>query len=72
MVEHPDSVFFYQEHSLMDLNYSTRNDTPFTLGIQNEWQLEMMAKFGHNNTLSINGTFGISQTQVWHILCSDF
>ena len=71
-VEHPDSVFFYQEHSLMDLNYSTQNDAPFTLGIQTDWQLEMMAKFGHNNALSIDATFGTSQTRVKYILCLDF
>ena len=71
-LEHPDSVFFYQEHSLMDLNYSTQNDAPFTLGIQTEWHLEMMAKLGHNNTLSIDATFGTSRTQVRHILCRGF
>ena len=63
-LEHPDSVFFYQEHPLLDLNHSTHNDAPFTLGIQTEWLLEMMAKFGHNSALSIDATFGTSQTQV--------
>ena len=63
-LEHPDNVFFYQEHSLIDLNYSTQNDVPFTIGIQTEWQLEMMAKFGHNIALSIDATFGTSQTRV--------
>ena len=51
MLEHLDSVFIYQEHLLMDLNSSTQNDAPFTFGIQTEWQLEMIAKFGHNNAL---------------------
>ena len=67
-LEHLDIVFFYQEHSLMDLNYSTQNDVPFTLGIQTKWQLEMMAKFGHKNALSIDATFGTSQIHIRHIL----
>ena len=45
---------------------------PFAFGIQTEWQLGMMAKFGHNNTLSIDATFGTSQTRVRHILCVGF
>ena len=69
--EHLGNVFFYQKHSLVDLNYSTQNDAPFTLGIHTEWQLEMMAKFGHNSALSIDATFGISQILVWYILCLD-
>ena len=48
----------------MDLNGSTQSDAPFTLGIQNEWQLEMAAKFGHNSALFIDATFGTIQTQV--------
>lgn len=62
--ENPDSVFYYQEHSLIDLNSQTQDDSPFTIGIQTEWQLEMMAKFGHNSALSIDATFGTSQTRV--------
>lgn len=48
----------------MDLISSTQSNAPFTLGIQIEWQLEMMAKFGHNITLSIDTTFGTFQIQV--------
>jgi hypothetical protein len=62
--ENPESVFYYQEHALMDLNSTTQCDAPFTIGIQNEWQLEMLAKFGHNNALSIEATFGTTQTRV--------
>ena len=62
--ENTDSVFYYQEHDLIDLNTSTQSDAPFTLGIQNEWQLEMMVKFGHNSALSIDATFGTTQTRV--------
>ena len=62
--ENPCSVFYYQEHSLLDLNSQTQDDSPFTIGIQTEWQLEMMANFGHNSALSIDATFGTSQTRV--------
>ena len=44
MLENPNSVFYHQEHLLMDLNSYTHSDAPFTLGIQTEWQLEMMEK----------------------------
>ena len=62
--ENHNSVFYYQEHDLMDLNSSTQSDAPFTLGIQTEWQLEMMVKFGHNSALAIDTTFGTTQTRV--------
>ena len=63
-MENPESVFYYQEHSLMDLNSQLQEDSPFTLGIQTEWQLQMMAKFGSNSALSVDATFGTSQTRV--------
>ena len=62
--ENPDNVFYYHEHLLMDLNSQTQDDSPFTIGIQTKWQLEMMANFGHNNALSIDATFGTNQTRV--------
>jgi len=62
--ENPDNVFYYQEHSLLDLNSSTQSEAPFTLGIQIEWQLEMMEKFGNKSALSIDATFGTTQTRV--------
>ena len=63
-LENLDNVFYYQEHPLMDLNSSTQSEAPFTIGIQTEWQLEMMEKFGHNSALSIDATFGTTQTRV--------
>ena len=62
--ENPSSVFYYQEHSRIDLNSQTQDDSPLTIGIQTEWQVEMMANFGHNNAMSIDATFGTSQTRV--------
>ena len=66
VMENPENVFYYQEHSLLDINSQVQNDSPFTLGIQSEWQLQMMIKFGHKSALSIDATFGTSQTRVSH------
>lgn len=60
VAKNSDNVFYYQEDSLMDLNSQIQDDLPLTLGIQIEWQLEMMAKFGHHNTMSIDAIFGTS------------
>lgn len=49
--ENPESMFFYQEHNLLNLNKSNQDDTPFTLDIKCEWQQQMMARYGHNNEL---------------------
>ena len=70
VMENPVNVLYYQEHSLLDINSQVQNDSPFTLGIQSEWQLEMMVKFGHNSALSIDYTFGFSQTRVSHFSMS--
>lgn len=55
-----DNVFFNQEHSMLDFNSNTQSDAPFTIGIQTEWLLEMIIKFGNNIALSIDAMFGIS------------
>ena len=70
VMKNPENVFYYQEHSLLDINSQVQNNSPFTLGIQSEWQLEMMVKLGHNSALSIDSTFGTSQTRVSHISMS--
>eukprot|EP01018_Ginkgo_biloba_P014796 Gb_30458 [translate_table: standard] len=46
---HHDRVFFYQDMS---------NNQPFILGIQSTWQLEQMVKFGKNNLIATDSTFG--------------
>ena len=70
VMKNPENVFYYQEHSLLDINSQVQNDSPFTLGVQSEWQLEMMLKFRHNSVLSIDSTFGTKQTRVRHISVS--
>eukprot|EP01018_Ginkgo_biloba_P003089 Gb_21020 [translate_table: standard] len=46
---HHDRVFFYQDMS---------NGQPFILDIQTTWQLEQMVKFGKNNLIATDSTFG--------------
>ncbi|KAL6013213.1 hypothetical protein ACLOJK_003705 [Asimina triloba] len=46
------SVFFYQD--------STDTDA-FILGIQTEWQLQQMIRFGHHSLLAADSTFGIKK-----------
>lgn len=48
------SVFFYQDSSEVD---------PFILGIQTEWQLQQMVRFGHRSIIAADSTFGIKKLQ---------
>ncbi len=64
VLENPNSIFFYVQHAPMDLNSQTQDDTPFTLGIQTPWQLEIMQKFGHGSAISFDATFGTNQSRV--------
>eukprot|EP01018_Ginkgo_biloba_P036354 Gb_12992 [translate_table: standard] len=50
--QHHDRVFFYQD---------MLNNQPFILGIQSTWQLEQMVKFGKNNLIATDSTFGINK-----------
>jgi hypothetical protein len=62
--ENPNFVFYYQEHGLLDLNKNDQEDALFTLGIQSDWQQQIMARFGHNYAIAIDATFGTTQTRV--------
>lgn len=46
------SVFFYQDTSETDA---------FILGIQTEWQLQQMVRFGHHSLVAADSTFGIKK-----------
>lgn len=52
------SIFFYQDSSESD---------PFILGIQTEWQLQQMVRFGHGSLVAADSTFGIKRLKV--IIC---
>ncbi|CAI9112760.1 OLC1v1013251C1 [Oldenlandia corymbosa var. corymbosa] len=47
-----EKVFFYQDTSEKD---------PFILGIQTEWQLQQMIRFGHCSIMAMDSTFGIKK-----------
>lgn len=49
---HQKYVFFYQDFSVNE---------PFVLGIQTEWQLQQMIRFGHNSYIAADSTFGTSK-----------
>ncbi|GFY91288.1 SWIM zinc finger family protein [Actinidia rufa] len=46
------SIFFYQDTSEVN---------PFVLGIQTEWQLQQMIRFGHRSLMAADSTFGIKR-----------
>ncbi|KAL8143611.1 LOW QUALITY PROTEIN: hypothetical protein V2J09_016643 [Rumex salicifolius] len=46
------SIFFYQDSSVAD---------SFILGIQTEWQLQQMIRYGHNSLMAVDSTFGIKK-----------
>lgn len=47
------SIFFHQD--------SSEDTNPFILGIQTEWQLQQMIRFGHHNLVAADSTFGIKR-----------
>lgn len=50
------SIFFHQD--------SSEDTNPFILGIQTEWQLQQMIRFGHHNLVAADSTFGIKRLKV--------
>lgn len=51
------SIFFYQDSSESDA---------FILGIQTEWQLQQMIRFGHRSLIAADSTFGIKRLKVFY------
>jgi len=49
------SVFFNQDTSESD---------PFILGIQTEWQLQQMVRFGHHSVVAADSSFGVKRLKV--------
>ncbi|KAF9616838.1 hypothetical protein IFM89_032688 [Coptis chinensis] len=48
---HQKNVFFFQDKSGSD----------FVLGIQTEWQLHQMLRYGHNSSIASHSSFGLSK-----------
>jgi hypothetical protein len=65
VLENFNSIFYYVEHTPLDLNMPIQDDTPLTLGNQTMWQCEMMSKYGQENIIPFNTTFGTNQCKVW-------
>jgi hypothetical protein len=59
-----DLVFKYQEHGQLSINATEQDHTPFTIGIQTDWQFKQMMKYGHGVALAMDATFGTSDTRV--------
>lgn len=57
------SIFFYQDTSEAD---------SFILGIQTEWQLQQMIRFGHRSLIAADSTFGIKRLKASTSLCTFF
>ena len=62
--QHPGLVFFYKESGVHVRGAITRDNIPFTIGIQTAWQEEMMLKHGHKKTVSIDATFATNENKV--------
>jgi hypothetical protein len=63
----PDQVFFYQEFGDMKtalLGELNGENMPFVIGIQNQFQFEMMLEHGHESAVSLDATFGTNQPKV--------
>lgn len=56
---HQNLVFFYEDFS---------DSNPFTLGIQTEWQLQQMIRFGNSGMLASDSRFGTNKLQVFSFL----
>jgi hypothetical protein len=68
--EHPALVFYYKESGVHVRGAITRDNIPFTIGIQTPWQEEMMLKHGHKKAVSIDATFATNENKVccYHVL----
>ena len=62
--ENPSLVFYYKELGVHVWGAITRDNMPFTIGIQTPWQEEMMLKHGHKKTVSIDATFATNENKV--------
>ena len=62
--EHPELVFYYKESGLHVRGAITRDNIPFTIGIQTSWQTDMMLKHGHKKAVSIDATFATNENKV--------
>ena len=62
--QHPGLVFYYKESGVHVRGAITRDNIPFTIGIQTPWQQDMMLKHGHKKAVSIDATFATNENKV--------
>ena len=62
--ENPFLVFYYKESGAHVRGVITRENMPFTIGIQTSWQRDMMLKHGHKKAVSIDATFATNENKV--------
>ncbi len=67
VVENKDNVFFYQDNGGQVEGSLQNNHLPFTIGIQTEWQKQMMLWHDHENGISIVVTFWTNDKKVWNL-----
>ena len=64
----PKNVFYYTESNkekpVTVPGELTGSNMPFTIGIQTEWQRQMMLQHGHRSGISVNATFGTNERKV--------
>ena len=65
--EHSHLVFYYKESGVHVRGAITRDNMPFTMGIQTSWQQDMMLKHGHKKAVSIDATFATNENKVCSI-----
>ena len=51
-----ESLYFFLQ--------DTSESDPFILGIQTEWQLQQMIRYGHRNVVAADSTFGAKRLKV--------
>ena len=62
--EHPFLVFYYKKSGVQVRGAITRENIPFTIGIQTSWQQDMMLTHGHKKAVSIDATFATNENKV--------
>ncbi|XP_068482225.1 uncharacterized protein [Phaseolus vulgaris] len=58
---HQKHVFYFQDNSASE---------PFVLGIQTDWQLQQMLRYGNNSLISFHSGFGLKKLK-WMVLLSE-
>jgi hypothetical protein len=68
--QNTNSMFYYQKIGVDMGGGLTRQNMPFTLGIQTPWQKEMMIENGHQRGVTIDAAFGANEKKVIHSTCT--